>query len=124
MLPKTGKTFPAGENVAPYAAAIAHALDRELGDTHRAVKIAMRWTGAGERTVKNWFAGTNGPNGEHLLALVRHSDEVLEVFLRLSRREEILVAKKLLEGRDKLAQMLELIQTLMDERSRNPTLDR
>jgi len=48
-----------------------------LGDSHRAIKVTMRWTGAGERTVKNWFAGRNGPNGQHLVELLRRSDEVL-----------------------------------------------
>ncbi len=53
VLPNKGKVFPAKE----YAAAIASALRRDLGDTHRAVKTVARWTGASERTVKNWFAG-------------------------------------------------------------------
>jgi hypothetical protein len=115
MLPKKGKTFPGGTN--PYAVAIARALTRGLGDSHRAVKTAMRWTGAGERTVKNWFAGVSGPNGQHLVALVRHSDDVLEVFLQLAGREETVVAKKLLDARSKLAEMLVLIQSLMDDRN-------
>jgi hypothetical protein len=59
MLPKKGKTFPGGTDRGPYASAIAQALQRGLGDTHRAIKIVMRWTGAAERTVKNWFAGVN-----------------------------------------------------------------
>jgi hypothetical protein len=36
--------------------AIAAALVQELGTTHhQAAKTAMRWTGAHERTVKNWL---------------------------------------------------------------------
>jgi hypothetical protein len=114
MLPKEGKTFPAGKDPGEYASAIAQALERELGDSHRAIKVTMRWTGAGERTVKNWFAGRNGPNGQHLVELLRRSDEVLKVLLQLAGRDEILVANTLLGARDKLAEMLTLIHLLMD----------
>ena len=74
ILPKTGKVFPStGPQPGPgltYPAAIAGALENELGDTHRAIKTAMRWTGASERTIKNWYAGTHGPSGEHLVSLM------------------------------------------------------
>ena len=50
------------------------------------IKMAMRWTGASERTVKYWFAGERGPSGDHLIALVRHSDAVLYVVLALAGR--------------------------------------
>ena len=69
MSRKKGSVFPSGENLGPYPKAIASALKRELGPTHQAVKIIMKWTGAGERTVKNWLAGDNGPSGQHLVEL-------------------------------------------------------
>ena len=69
-----------------YRAAIAMALHAELGSTHRAIKSAMRWSGASERTVKYWFAGERGPAGEHLVSLARHSDAVLIVLLALADR--------------------------------------
>jgi hypothetical protein len=72
----------------------------------------MRWTGASERTVKNWFAGTSGPSGEHLVALLRHSDTVLEAVLHLAGREQAVAAKKLLDLRDTLVEMLDLITDL------------
>jgi hypothetical protein len=53
---------------------VSAALRVDLGKTRNAAKIVMRWTGASESTVKNWFAGTKGPSGEHLVTLVRHSD--------------------------------------------------
>jgi hypothetical protein len=56
MLPKTGKVLPRRDGGAPsklsYAAAVSTALRNELGDSHRAIKIVMRWTGASERTAK------------------------------------------------------------------------
>lgn len=71
----------------PYAAAIAAALRQELGDTNSAIKIAMRWTHASERTVKYWFAGSRGPSGEHLILLARHSDAVFGALLVLTGRQ-------------------------------------
>ena len=72
MLPKKGKGFPKrdgkGGGGLSYAEAIAIALRQELDGTHQAVKTVMRWTGAGERTAKNWLAGARGPTGEHLVS--------------------------------------------------------
>lgn len=98
MLPKKGIVFPNGKILGPYAMAVAYALKSQLGTTHRAVKIIMRWTGAGERTVKNWLSGVSGPNGQHLVDLIRHSDEVLDILLLMAGRKQIAAAKKLVDG--------------------------
>jgi hypothetical protein len=55
-----------------YVTVVAAGLRRELGDTHQAIKTVMKWTGANERTVKNWLGGRYGPNGEHLIDLFRN----------------------------------------------------
>ena len=115
MLPKKGIVFPKGENLGTYPAAIAYALKSELGSTHQAVKIIRRWTGAGERTVKNWLAGISGPSGQHLVDLIRHSDDVLEVLLLLAGRQQIVAAQKLVDVRNKLAETVEQIDALMRE---------
>src|SRR6478672_9397027 len=110
MFPKKGNYFPngigGGKGGVGYPAAIATALRTELGNSHQAVKTVMRWTAANERTVKNWFAGRRGPRGEHLLALMRHSNAVLEVVLQLAGREQVIAAKMLLDARNVLANML------------------
>ncbi|MGR1581557.1 hypothetical protein ACSSNL_08815 [Thalassobius sp. S69A] len=54
------------------------ALRRELGGSHQAIKASMNGTGVCERAAKNWLAGAHGPAGEHLIELMRHSDEVAE----------------------------------------------
>ena len=87
FVPKTGTNVHQKANVPDYRAAIAAALREELGQTHRAIKTAMRWTGASERTVKYWIAGERGPSGEHLIALVRHSEIVFHVVLILADRQ-------------------------------------
>jgi hypothetical protein len=115
MLPKKGIVFPNGKNLGPYTMAVAYALKTQLGTTHRAVKTVMRWTGAGERTVKNWFAGVSGPNGQHLVDLIRNSDEVLDVLLLLAGRQQVVAAKKLVDVRNKLAETIQQVDELMGE---------
>lgn len=115
MLPKKGIVFPNGENLERYDTAVAYALKCQLGTTHQAVKVIMRWTGAGERTVKNWLAGVSGPNGQHLVELVRNSDEVLDVILRMAGRQQIAATKKLVDVRNKLVETVEQIDELMGD---------
>jgi hypothetical protein len=90
-------------------------LVRRHGSTHQAVKIIMRWTGAGERTVKNWLAGISGPNGQHLVDLMRHSDDVPEVLLILAGRQQTVAVQRLVDLRNKLAEMVEHIDISMGE---------
>lgn len=115
MLPKKGIVFPSGKNPGSYATAVAGALRAELGTTHRATKIIMRWTGAGERTVKNWLAGINGPSGRHLVDLIRHSDGVLGVLLIMAGRQHIVAAQKLADARNKLAETVQHIDAIMED---------
>jgi hypothetical protein len=122
MFPKKGNYFPGGvgpgKGKLSYPAAIAAALRAELGDSHKTVKTIMRWTGANERTVKNWIAGRRGPRGEHLLALIRHSNGALETVLQLAGRGDLIAARTLLDARGALAEMLAIIDSWMSgERS-------
>ncbi|MDO8605175.1 MAG: hypothetical protein Q7R40_01440 [Phaeospirillum sp.] len=123
MLPKKGKVFPGGnvqqEGAAEYATMIAAALREQLGTSHQGIKIAMRWTGAGERTVKNWFAGTHGPSGEHLIALAHHSDAVLEAFLVMAGRPSAVATAKLSEVRERLVETVGFIDRLVAKRDAN-----
>ena len=116
MFPKKGKDFPRSSRAARqgqnYVVVVAAGLRKELGDTHQAVKTIMRWTGANERTVKNWLAGRYGPNGEHLIRLFRHSHEVLEALLRLAGREEVIATQELVTVREVLAHALVQIDLL------------
>src|SRR5262245_51694103 len=116
MFPKKGKGFPGTGGTRgelDYAASVATALRGELGDSHRAIKTVMRWTGATDRTAKNWVTGIRGPTGEHLIALARHSDAVFEIFIRAAGRESLLVAVQLIDAREKLAAALETIDELV-----------
>ena len=91
VVPKMGTVVHLTEEGIDYRKAMAMALHEALGSTNRAIKMAMRWTGASERTVKCWFVGEREPSGDHLIALARHSDAVLFVLLALAGRR-VLVA--------------------------------
>src|SRR5688572_2908105 len=115
--PKEGRVFPGRNDTKTYALVVAAALREELGESHHATKTVIRWTGASERSVKNWFSGTSGPSGEHLIALARHSDEVFATLLILSDRslDPAVASNKLVELRNKLRETLEFIESVCGE---------
>lgn len=116
MFRKTGNTLHGGAPAKVYARAVADALQVELGQSHRAVKTLTRWTGASERTAKNWLSGTCGPSGEHLIQLVRESDTVLATILGLCGRHEHLMGANLVEVRKALEVATDVIEGLMAKR--------
>ena len=95
-----------------FTTAIAQALRRQYGHSPAAVKTVVRLTRTNPRAVRNWFAANNGPNGENLVELVRHSEEVLETVLQLAGRQDLVTARKLAGAREKLRAMLEMIDDL------------
>ncbi len=111
MFPKKGKFFP-GTGV--YREAIATALRAEFGGSHHTVKTVMQWTGANERTVKNWLSAKGGPRGEHLICLLRYSEKVLEVVMQLSKREQIVAGKAILDARNMLADVVKKIDSWLN----------
>ena len=121
--PVSGKTFPSSHPMTEafgdydFAIVIAETLRHAFGNTHAAVKTVVAFTGAGERTVKNWFEAKNAPSGENLVELARHSEEILEAFLLMAGRGDVLSAKKLADARDKLVEMLEIIDQLRGNES-------
>jgi hypothetical protein len=119
--PKRGKFFPKKnrddgngrqEPDKVYAAEIATALRRSLGDSGAGAKVVASWTGANEKTVKNWFAGRYGPSGVHLVSLVRHSDEALGTFLALAGRQDLMVAVKLATAERAIEDLLIAVRQL------------
>lgn len=119
--PKKGKFFPkengyngkgGHQTNGCFVEEIASALKRSLGDSRAGVKTVAAWTGANEKTVKNWFSGTYGPSGVHLIALVQHSDEVLGTFLAMAGREDLMVAIKLAGAEDAITDLLDAVRRL------------
>jgi hypothetical protein len=130
--PKKGKSFPKsgdpnnsngdGGNLngtLNFALEIATALERTLRDRNTRIKTVAGWTGANERTVKNWLSGQYGPCGAHLVVLTQHSDDVLNAVLSMASRHDLVVAQKLVD----LEQlMVELVSTVKELRSRDPRI--
>jgi len=123
--PKKGKFFPQGNGYngkgghltnGSFVEGIASALRRSSGGSPVSVKMVANWTGANEKTVKNWFSGKYGPSGEHLIALVQHSDEVLSTFLTMAGREDLMVAVKFTAAEEATEDLLAALRQLR----RNP----
>ncbi|PXA93486.1 hypothetical protein DMC25_00090 [Caulobacter sp. D4A] len=114
----TEKPFPETSTEGfDFTTAIAQALRRQYGHSPAAVKTVVRLTRTNPRAVRNWFAANNGPNGENLVELVRHSEEVLETVLQLAGRHDLVTARKLAGAREKLREMLEMIDELQSSQT-------
>ena len=119
--PKKGKFFPKKngydgngqhESEKVFAVEIAAALRRFLGESSAGAKIVASWTGANEKTVKNWFAGKYGPSGDHLVSLVRHSDAALGTLIALAGRQDLMVAIKLATAEQAIEDLLTAVRQL------------
>ena len=124
-LPKKGKSFPkrngdggADFNLDDHAFAmkIALALKSELKDRNSRAKLVAGWTGASERTAKNWISGRYAPCGRHLVVLAQHSDQVLNAILSMADRQDLLLARSVGDLRRKV---LELAAIIGDPDARN-----
>lgn len=114
MFPKKGNKLHrdglSNGTVVSFNLTIATALRAELGSTHQATKAVIRWTGASERTVKHWFAGTHGPSGDHLVQLMANSDEVLKVLLVRAGRRGSLSGARAIELQKYLTDALKCLE--------------
>ena len=114
MFPKKGNKFHQQGQQADielqFVRGIAAALHTELGSTHQATKTIMHWTGASDRSVKHWFAGTHGPSGAHLVQLIRHSDRVLTAVLLLAGLSSSLTEARAAELRSHLLAAIEYLE--------------
>jgi hypothetical protein len=95
-----------------FASGIVAALHRSLGSTRGGVQTAAGWTGANEKTVKNWSARRYGRSGQHLIHLARHSDDVLSAFLEMAGRDHLLVGAKLVAAENAIAELLVAVRRL------------
>jgi hypothetical protein len=114
--PKKGKSFPkrgGGTSSSlddhAFAMKIALALKSELKDRNSRAKLVASWTGANERTVKNWIVGRYAPSGRHLVILAQHSDQVLNAVLSMAGRQDLLLAGRVEEFRRKVFELAAII---------------
>ena len=87
--PNSGNVFPGRRQ--SFAKLVSTALRASLRGQASSIKTVARWTGANERTVKNWFAGDRAPTGDHFLRLAANSPGVLAAFLAAIHRNDCLV---------------------------------
>lgn len=111
---KKGKSFHdgGGHDGRPFAEVICSAVLAEWGESGSARKEVGRITDANERTVRNWFECKNGPSGENLICLIRHSDIVFEAVLHLCGRQHLIQVAAVLELRDRLHDLVVEIDEL------------
>jgi hypothetical protein len=116
--PKKGKSFPKRDGDAStdfnlddrtFAMKIALALKSELKDRNSRAKLVAGWTGANERTVKNWILGRYAPCGRHLVVLARHSDQVLNAILSMADRPDLLLARQAEDLRRRVFELAAMI---------------
>ena len=114
--PKKGKSFPNGQRESDaglddreFAFKIASALKLELKDRNSRAKLVASWTGANERTVKNWMLGRFGPCGRHLMTLAQHSDQVLIAILAMAHRQDLILAGRAVDLRQRMLELVALI---------------
>jgi hypothetical protein len=116
--PKKGKSFPKRDgDLGPnfnlddraFAMKIALALKVELKDRNSRAKLVAGWTGASERTVKNWILGRYAPCGRHLVVLAQHSDQVLNAILSMADRQDLLIARRVGDLRRKVLELAAII---------------
>ena len=103
--PNSGSNFP----TVSFAAAVAEALHREYDNAEGGIGTVVALTGANQRTVRNWFEAKNGPGGEYLIALCRHSDEVLGTILTLAGRATHVKLTSLEQVKQKLSEARALL---------------
>jgi hypothetical protein len=115
---KKGKSFPkrgggGGSDFSlddhAFAMKIASALTSELKDRNSRAKLVAGWTGANERTVKNWISGRYAPCGRHLVVLVQHSDQVLNAILLMAHRQDRFLGGNVEALRQKVLELTAII---------------
>jgi len=87
-------------------------LRRSAGKGNAGIKTVANWTGANEKTVKNWFSGRYGPSGAHLAILIQRSDEVLATFLMMAGRQDLMAARKLAAAEEAIIELLAAVRNI------------
>jgi hypothetical protein len=112
VFPKISKVFPNNEkNAIPkseFAHVIAQALRNECEKS--SVKTIMRWSDANSRSVQNWLTGNHMPSAENLIALMRHSREVLYACLYLAGQSYVISMTSFMELLPLLKERIEEIE--------------
>ncbi|WP_053240056.1 hypothetical protein [Pleomorphomonas koreensis] len=114
--PKSGNMLPDRRHGKPrklsFARLVSTALRSSLKGQSSKVKTVALWTGANERTVKNWLSGERAPSGDHFLGLAANCPAVLAAFLAAIQRNDCLVMADIEEARAKVAAALMALEAV------------
>jgi hypothetical protein len=117
-LPKKGGKLPAQrtrqKHAQEFTKAISDALKEELA-RGSSIKTIMSWTGAGERTVKEWLAGSNAPRAFQLESLFRSSEAVYQRIMLRTGRQPVVTRHKLEAVRGQLSGLAEALDAALAE---------
>lgn len=95
MFLKSGKMLPNAPRALSdldLATMIGAALRDELGNSHRAAKTIMAWTGGSERSARGWLNGEHSPSALHLIALAAKCSGIMTLVLHLAGQERAALA--------------------------------
>lgn len=123
MFPKSGSKLPGAKSrpsEGDYLDEIRGALRGELGGTNGATKTIMSWTGASDRTARNWMGGAVGPSGYHLICLARESNAVLAAVLALCGRPELALSTDVHAVEVALAKAMGSLEVLRRQQALRP----
>src|SRR5882672_3769017 len=112
---KRAKSCPSREHARECAQAIADALKEELA-RGASIKTIMAWTGAGERTVKEWLAGSNAPRAFQLECLLRSSEAVYQRIMLRTGRQPVVTRPRLEADRGQVSGLAEALDAALAER--------
>lgn len=115
MVSKSGIPLPSSRQIlsdSAFAAHIKAALRDELGANRRATKTVMRWTGACDKTARNWLGGKASLSGLHLVHLATSSPSVMAVLLNLTGHTEVRLGLSLQKVEAWLTQALNQVREL------------
>ena len=114
--PESGKVLPSRQRhpseTKIFARLVSTALKASLRGQVSSIKVVAGWTGANERTVKNWFAGNSAPSGDHFLGLAENSPAVLAAFLAAINRNDCLVMAEIESARAKVEAALVALEAV------------
>lgn len=117
-LPKKGGKLPASrtrqQQAQEFTTAISDALKEELA-RGSSIKTIMSWTGAGERTVKEWLAGSNAPRAFQLECLFRSSEAVYQSIMLRAGRQPVVTRHKLEALKEQLSRLTGALDAALAE---------
>ena len=109
--PQTGNILPR-RRAPSFARLVTTALRVSLKGQSSKIKTVALWTGANDRTVKNWLSGERAPSGDHFLGLAENCPAVLAAFLAAIHRSDCLVMADIEEARAKVAAALVALEAV------------